>query len=188
MSACLCARNSAGYNPARLTLPMAGMLTPTLIEAIAKGVRSGLHVESVCEALSLSIRTLYYWLEHPATNPLHAELVDAVTRARAEREAELVRRLDTAVDARGNRDWRADAWLLSHGPTRTRWFEHRQTEVISTPFALPELQTVRNLTDAELRSLVDASETPALPMPAPERPRQERRRGRKPGLDRSGVE
>lgn len=140
-------------------------LSDNIIQAIATGVRKGLSIDSVLEALDIPTRTFHQWMSDAShdTRPsnsrvssahkqLAVALVAAVTRARAEREAELVQRITDAKDAKGNRDWRADAFLLTHGPSRERWYEHRGPD---SPVVLelhPAHARVRTLTDDELRA------------------------------------
>jgi len=88
-------------------------LTPELITDLAGAIRDGLYLDQACHAVGISTSTYYYWQKDAANedgNPLAADLVEEVDRARAEVERELV----TVVREAASKDWKAAVWFLQH--------------------------------------------------------------------------
>lgn len=141
-------------------------LTPKLIEAIADSIRRGLPLRTTLTLLDIPPKTFQQWLQlaetqtyangirvNRATHELHVALVSAVQRARAEHEAELVAAVANYESPKGDKDWRARAWLLSHGPSRQEWYEHRSSSTEQTITVHHAHQVVRQLSDEELLAL-----------------------------------
>lgn len=90
-------------------------LTAQTIEQIAAVVRAGATIAVAASVAGVSERTIYGWLERgdlertAKRDARHRELRQAVERARAEREAALVAKINFAA-TRGS--WKASAWLL----------------------------------------------------------------------------
>jgi hypothetical protein len=82
-------------------------LTSETEARIVGGVRAGLTLTLACEVAGIAPRTLQRWMASP--RPEHRQLCQAVERARAGCEADLVARMTLAAH-RGS--WRASAWLL----------------------------------------------------------------------------
>jgi phage shock protein PspC (stress-responsive transcriptional regulator) len=74
---------------------------------LVAGVRAGLTVGIACEIVGISPRTYQRWMA--SGRPEHRQLREAVQRARAGCEADLVARMHLAA-LRGS--WRAAAYLL----------------------------------------------------------------------------
>jgi hypothetical protein len=74
---------------------------------VVGGVRAGLTLPIACEMVGISPRALQRWMASPRAE--HRQLREAVQRARAGCEADLVARMHLAA-LRGS--WRAATWLL----------------------------------------------------------------------------
>lgn len=142
-------------------------LTPELTETLASAVRRGVPIETACTLAGIDRATLTEWLaiaredrttyryggkvsaEHKARI---SALSVAITRARAEREAEAVERIREWRSLKGDTDWRSEAWYLEHHPdTKTRW--GKEVQVTSDSTIRHEHTYVRGLDDASLRAL-----------------------------------
>lgn len=147
---------------------MATALTPALIDAFADAARRGIPVTTTCQLLQVPDRTFKQWCQdadlllRPNGTTVGQEqrsravaLVTAIQRARAEREAELVAEIANYQDKSGTHDWRASAFLLTHGPSRQNWFEHKQSSQTITVEHHPAHTTVRELGNDELLALAE---------------------------------
>lgn len=142
-------------------------LTPSIIQAFADAARRGVPVETTCQILDIPERTFYHWLSDAERSErdngsaisnerksIAVALVAAIKRAQAECEAERVEKLlNWRSSKTGDDDWRQHAWFLTHGPSRTRWFEHRQTTVDQTIQVHHAHTAVRELSNEELLAL-----------------------------------
>lgn len=89
-------------------------LTDTVVERLVAILKVGGYVETAAAAVGVSKQTLYNWLERG--DPAGAKKADEPFRAfrqqleqaRAEGEAVLVTRIQIA----GQKDWKANAWML----------------------------------------------------------------------------
>lgn len=149
-------------------------LTPAIAEAIADAVRRGIPLETTLETLDIPQPTFATWIKDAdrderghgtrvseGQKALAVNLVTQIRRARAEHEAELVQRIATHTDKSDRHDWRASAFLLTHGPSRTRWYEHRQTTVDQRIEVHHAHTEVREMTvDALEQFLGDAGDGP----------------------------
>jgi hypothetical protein len=88
-------------------MPRPTKLTSETEARLVGGVRAGLTLALACEVAGIAPRTLQRWMASP--RPEHQQLRQAVQRARAGCEADLVARMHLAA-LRGS--WRAAAWLL----------------------------------------------------------------------------
>ena len=75
---------------------------PTLEAAILDAIRSGCSIEAACQSAGVSRATFYRWRDQDEA------FGDQVDKAIAESEVRLVR----SIEAAGQSDWRASAWLL----------------------------------------------------------------------------
>src|SRR3954452_19971440 len=88
-------------------MPRPTKLTRETEARLVRGVRAGLTLGIACMTVGISPRTLQRWMASP--RPEHRQLREAVERARAGCEADLVARTHLAA-LRGS--WRSAAWLL----------------------------------------------------------------------------
>ncbi|HMJ35475.1 MAG TPA: hypothetical protein VK501_16320 [Baekduia sp.] len=88
-------------------MPRPTKLTPEVEARLVGGVRAGLTLGLACEMVGITPRTYQRWMASP--RPEHQQLREAVQRARAGCEGDLVARMTLAAH-RGS--WRAAAWLL----------------------------------------------------------------------------
>jgi hypothetical protein len=88
-------------------MPRPTKLTRETEARLVAGVRAGLTLRLACEVAGITPRTYQRWTASPC--PEHRQLRDAVQRARAGCEADLLARVHLAA-LRGS--WRAAAWLL----------------------------------------------------------------------------
>lgn len=156
---------------------MSTSLTPAIATAIADAIRRGIPLETTLETLDIPQPTFATWIKDaerdvrpstghvvsPSQKALAVNLVTQIRRARAEHEAELVSRIANHVGKDERHDWRASAFLLTHGPSRTRWYEHRQTTVDQRIEVHHAHTQVRELSDDALEQFLgDAGSQPAL--------------------------
>jgi hypothetical protein len=78
-----------------------------------------------------------------ASEEIYLEYLDTIERAQA--EAEIGHVLNITKAAREPRTWQAAAWLLTHGPAKSKWAAINKTE-ISGPDGTP-VQVEETLTD-----------------------------------------
>lgn len=85
-------------------------LTPELIKEAARLVAEGNYITHVAQALGISRKTFYNWLEQGAraTHGLKREFYEAITKA----EAEAVLRNVKIIQKAAETNWQAAAWYL----------------------------------------------------------------------------
>lgn len=85
-------------------------LTPELIKEAARLVAEGNYITHVAQALGISRKTFYNWLEQGAraTRGLKREFYEAITKA----EAEAVLRNVKIIQKAAETNWQAAAWWL----------------------------------------------------------------------------
>jgi len=97
-------------------------LTPERQAEIVRLLRAGNYVETVCAYVGITKESFYEWLRRGRRgwkiDTIYSDFTDAVERARAAAEMELVvllRKSATAVNEEGNMEHREDAkWFLQH--------------------------------------------------------------------------
>lgn len=92
----------------------------------------------------------------------------------AQLESKLVQRIvkagETVNEKTGQIDWRANAWYLQNGPTRSRWYQHKDADVVIAAARI-ERQQLNDRSEAELIDLAGGEwreilEPKQLPEPA----------------------
>ncbi|MEM2508966.1 MAG: transposase [Candidatus Thermoplasmatota archaeon] len=84
-------------------------LTAEVEEALLKMIEQGLTVKRACNALGISEKTFYSWIERGKTGKgKYAEFLDKVKKAEAKFIADAVEKIKEA----GQKNWQALAWLL----------------------------------------------------------------------------
>lgn len=102
--------------------------TKRVRETILRHLRLGAHRETACARAGINERTFYIWREKAAAGQVRfAEFFDDIAQAEAEREGLQVAMIMKAAA----KDWKAAAWLLTHGPSRHR-FGDQPTVVVNT--------------------------------------------------------
>lgn len=162
-------------------MPAQLLLTDAIAESLAAAVRDGVPLEVAAQASGISRTQVYDWLQvaqrqtwpngtpvDPATIQRLSVFSEQIARARAEREAAAVQRIQEAartVGRSGVLEWRADAWYLEHAPsTRERWGQTIQ--ITQTGTIQHEHTLVKELSDEALEAAYNlihqADELPPL--------------------------
>jgi hypothetical protein len=103
-------------------------ITPARRAKLIAALRSGLPITTACKLSRVSTSAYYRALaraDDPTAPRIFAKFREEAEEARALAEADLV--AEVKVAARGD-DWRAAAWLLSHGH-RDEWGDKTRVEV-----------------------------------------------------------
>ena len=156
-----------------MTILASSTLTLGLIDAIGDCFRRGMQVESMLSILNIPKATFYTWIEDAERDQrssgsriskeqktLAVALVERIAHAQAQLEAELVdavREAAASTNAKtGIPEWRAAQFLLTHGPTRSRWFEYKAPshQTIDVQHH-PAHTQVRELETTELLALIE---------------------------------
>ena len=112
-------------------------LTPKTKAGLCDLIRSGLHNQTACDIMRISTSSFYHWR---STFP---EFSDALKKAEAEAEAEMVKRIMAAATT----TWQATAWYLE------RKFSSRWGKVDRIQISQAE-DEVREMTDDELVAFI----------------------------------
>jgi hypothetical protein len=102
------------------------LVTTQAADEIIDALRRGSYIKPACEASGVSYEAFRNWVlkgeadAEAGIDSAYAQFRDRLTRARAEGEVNLVRKLED------NPDWRAAAFLLERGPARQRWGKHEE--------------------------------------------------------------
>jgi len=83
-------------------------LTPEVQETICKAIRIGATYQAAAEAAGVSYETFNEWRKCKTTKFLRFS--EAVDRANADAQLDLL----TNIKSSGEKDWRANAWVLEH--------------------------------------------------------------------------
>lgn len=144
------------------------LLTKERQNKIAEYISAGNDQTTAAVANGVSKATFFGWMargraerDRLAANPKlklkasetpYLEFVDAIEQALATAEARYV--LLIAKAAQEPRTWQAAAWMLTHGPNKSKWAEVNRNEV-SGPNGGPIETVVETVTDADLAALAD---------------------------------
>lgn len=83
-------------------------LTPEVQELICKAIRIGATYQAAAEAAGVSYETFNEWRKGKSSKFLRFS--EAVDRANADAQIELLNNIKSS----GEKDWRANAWVLEH--------------------------------------------------------------------------
>lgn len=123
-------------------------LTPEVTEAIVDSIKEGAYLETATEAAGIGLSTMYLWLDRGADGEEpYAAFLEAVTRARAEAEIDLLRAVRKG-DAKGTGfgEAKAAAFLLE----RTRPNRYAQRVNVKVEEAVTKvLEGVRRICSPE---------------------------------------
>jgi transposase len=92
-------------------MPRPSLLTPERSERILGLLRSGVFIETACQACGIGTTTYFRWLKNaddPDADPMYREFRDATTCALARAQVRAIELITLA----GHKDWRAAAWFL----------------------------------------------------------------------------
>lgn len=91
--------------PGRKTL-----LNDQMIKNAVKAIGMGVTDRAAQDLLGITHDTWYTWIEKGEAQPnsIYAEFTDAIKKARAQLQADCIRRVKLA----GSREWQAAAWIL----------------------------------------------------------------------------
>ncbi len=81
---------------------------PPLVNKMVNGLKKGYTRKMVCEAVGVSTRTMRVWMYGSAEKPLKKGFLEKVLEAESNGRAYLV----DQITFHGEKDWRANAWLL----------------------------------------------------------------------------
>ncbi len=126
-------------------------LNPERVETICGAIKRGLSQKTAAQLAGISEATLQGWIAkgRQAPHGQYVEFLKKLEGARGEGEKELVDIIKAAVNANGDADWRAAAWLLER-----RWRdeysrkaqEHRRAEA-----EIRKLEAEVNLAEAKAK-------------------------------------
>lgn len=97
-------------------------LSEELIQTLAKWVRTGAYITTVCQAHDISRETYYAWMRRGEEEQegLYREFSDTLKRAEAEAELRLLARLEQCADPQADGPFQRYAWILERR-FRDRW-------------------------------------------------------------------
>jgi hypothetical protein len=83
-------------------------LTPEVQETICKAIRIGATYQAAAEAAGVGYSTFNAWMKYE--QPKYQKFREAVERANADAQLDLLAKVQTF----GDKDWRANTWILEH--------------------------------------------------------------------------
>ena len=81
---------------------------PPVVDKMMQGLRKGYTRKIVCQAVGVSPRTMRVWMNGSAEKPLKDGFLEKVLEAESHGQSFLV----DQITFHGEKDWRANAWLL----------------------------------------------------------------------------
>ena len=120
-------------------MPKPSILTPALQDQIAGYVNAGSPIPLACKAAGVSWNTAKEWMKRGKREEdgIYCEFFAAMERAKARWAAGAAMRITKA----GQKDWKADAWLLERRVKEFRKPEHR-VELTGAKGGPVELQAI----------------------------------------------
>jgi hypothetical protein len=137
-------------------------LSVEVVERLIAALERGSYIKPACEAAGISYPSLRTWIERGEADKAagrrtqYSDLLDQLTRARAEGEVRLVAKLEA------DPDWRAGAFLLERG-YRERWGKDKEetqpsvTIYVSAETASAIVDSLRVATATTAQPLIDVT-------------------------------